>query len=118
MKYLNTPDWIGYSKTREGATDLLTLEDDLENTTQHENGREIAGAVELGMVRWTFAEDASVLSIKQKLIDHAVIAEIKIEDCLKNKAKTVIRRMTLTNVRVVSTNVKIESNGDGVATVA
>ena len=117
-QFLKTTGWEGYSrrKNRTGQTEILTRSDRLTNTTQNGYDTDIAGTVDLGHFRWTFREDASVPSIRQKLIDQDEIEEVVFEDVKDDKTATVISRFTANRVRIIDVQVAIDEQGNGTAT--
>lgn len=119
MKFLKTPAWIGYSQHngRRGQTEVISYDEAISNTTQQAHDTSVAGAVTLDHVSWTFQEDASVPAIEQKLIDLERIPELVIEDTQANRAGTVERRLTMTQVSIVQVHVSVDSSGAGIAMV-
>ncbi|MFO0852657.1 MAG: type VI secretion system tube protein Hcp [Gemmataceae bacterium] len=117
--FLKTAAWKGYckKKNRNNQTEIQGYADSIQNTTQTNHDTSVAGSVDLGIVSWTFPEDATVPAIKQKSIDQEKISKLVIEDELADKDLTVLRRLTMTNVVIVGVQVSIGADGNGHATV-
>jgi type VI protein secretion system component Hcp len=111
MKFLITESWKGYCTRagRVGQTEILSHSDSLANSSQVKD-KLGAGSVTMESVTFTFEEDASVMAIMQKLIDLEVVDTLIIEDVSANAAQTVVYRLTMNKVVIIS----VSTNNHGV----
>src|SRR5262249_50064897 len=111
VNYDGTP---GYSTdaSHKDWVDLTTVEVGGQNRSQHGTSTsELAGEVQMDDVTLTGPWSATTAALRHKMTVNEVIPKATIQVCPPNAERTVLKRMVLTNVRVIEARDTSGDNG-------